>query len=351
MIKHTCGLLAAAFLAALAAGTPVSAHVVVKIATLAPKNSAWHKILEDMAAKWKDVSGGEVEVRVYAGGVAGDDRDVVRKMRLGTLNGAVLTAVGVSEIDRSVYALEVPMMYSSYEEVYYTLEKLRPRLENNIAAKGFIVLNWADGGWIHFFTSKPVKLPSDLAREKLFSWAGDEAADQLMKSAGFNPVPLPATELATALQTGLVTAVGVSPQVAVLSQFYRNATNMTDIKWQLLLGGTVITKSTWNQIPAAIRPALMQAAAEAGARLRDESKRDYARDVEAMKGRGLNIVAVSDANRAQWIKTAESTYSGIRGKIVPTDAFDEALRYRNEYRAGAAPSRSEPSRGTSTTRR
>ncbi len=330
------------FLILLITVEPVSARVVVKMATLAPKNSTWHKILEDLSSKWKEISGGEVELRIYAGGVAGDDRDVVRKMRLGTLNGAVLTAVGVSEIEKSVFALEVPMMYASYEEVYYVLEKMRPGLENAIAAKGFVALNWADGGWIHYFTSRPVATPSDLMKEKLFSWAGDEAADQLVKSAGFNPVPLPATELATALQTGLVTAVGVSPQVAILSQYYRHVPHMTDVKWQLLLGATVITRKTWDEIPASLRPALMKAAADAGQKLRNTSRNSYTSNISAMKTRGLTVVPVNDADRAKWVRIAESTYPGIRGTIVPAAAFDEALRHRGDYRKGARASATIP---------
>lgn len=332
MKKRLSILLAFGFLGLLLGAAPVEAKVVVKMATLAPKNSSWHKIIENMGAEWKNISNGEVELRVYAGGVAGDDRDVVRKMRLGTINGAVLTAVGVSEIDKSVYALEVPMMYSSYEEVYAVLERMQPTLDGAMAQKGFVVLHWADGGWIHYFTSHPAPTPAELKREKLFSWAGDDAADQIVKAAGFNPVPLPATELATALQTGLVTALAVSPQVAVISQYYRNAPNMTDLKWQILLGATVITSATWEKIPAALRPALMKAAAEAGQRMRAESRKNYARDIAAMKSRGLNVVAVSASDRAQWAQTAAATYPKLRGAIIPAAAFDEATRLLNEIR-------------------
>jgi len=325
---------AAALAAPLAAGAaPASAQPInVKMATLVPDGSSWHLILKETAEKWKTLSGGRVIVRLYPGGVAGDDPDVVRKMRLGTLNAGVLTAVGVAEIDKSVYALGVPLAYESYEELYYVLEKMRPRLEASIEAKNFVVLNWADGGWVHFFTQKPVATPDDLKGLKLFSWAGDSEAVEIWKSAGFNPVPLPSTELATALQTGLVTALGSPPQVAVISQYYNHARNMTDLRWQLLLGATVISKATWEKIPADLRPALLQAAREAGARLQEEVRKSGERDVEAMKKRGLNVVPVDARARAQWQRLTETIYPKIRGPIVPADAFDQALAYRDEYR-------------------
>jgi TRAP-type transport system periplasmic protein len=324
-------------LVALAAMTvsaaPVGAQpVLVKMATLVPDGSSWHLILKETGDKWRTLSNGSVTVRLYAGGVAGDDPDVVRKMRLGTLNAGVLTSVGVAEIDKSVYALGVPMMYDSYEEVYYVLDKMRPRLESSLESKGFVVLNWADGGWVHFFAQKPVAVPDDLKALKLFSWAGDATSVDLWKSAGFNPVPLPATEIATALQTGLVSALGCPPQVAVIAQYYNYAKNMTDLPWQLLLGATIINKTVWDKIPADLRPALLQAAREAGTRLQEEIRKTGDRDVEAMRKRGLNVVAVDARAREQWKKTAESLYPKIRGAIVPADAFDEALRYRDEYR-------------------
>ncbi len=314
---------------------PANAQITVKMATLVPEGSSWQLILKEAAAKWKQLSNGRVTVNIYPGGVAGDDPDVVRKMKLGTLNAGVLTAVGVAEIDRSVYSLCVPMMYASYDEAYYVLEKVRPQLEAAIEKQGFVVLNWADGGWVHFFGQKPVAVPDDLRKLKLFAWAGDTDSIEIMKSVGLNVRPLPSTEIATALQTGLVNAVPVSPQIAVVAQYYNYAKNMTDLNWELLLGATVILKSVWDRIPAELHAPFMEVMKEAGARLREEVRKDGDRSVEAMKKRGLNVVAVDAKSRELWIEMAESTYPMIRGRVVPQAAFDEALKYRNEYRKQA----------------
>ncbi|HWT81479.1 MAG TPA: TRAP transporter substrate-binding protein DctP, partial [Candidatus Methylomirabilis sp.] len=258
--------------------------------------------------------------------------DVVRKIKLGTLHAGLLTAVGVAEIDKSVYALGVPMMYASYDEVYSVLEKMRPSLETGIEQQGFVVLNWTDGGWIHYFSQKPVVTPEDLKALKLFAWAGDTDAIEIMKALGFHPVPLPSTEIATALQTGLVNAVPVSPQVAVISQYYNYARNMTDLNWQLLLGATVIDKRVWQRIPADLHAPLLEAMQEAGKKLQVEIRKGVEQDVEAMKKRGLKVVQVDARAREAWIKVAESVYPRIRGRIVPAQAFDQAMNFRDEYR-------------------
>jgi TRAP-type C4-dicarboxylate transport system substrate-binding protein len=239
----------------------------------------------------------------------------------------------VGEVDHSVYALGIPLMYDSYDEVYWVHDKMRKGLETGLAEKGFIVLNWADGGWVHFFTKKPVATPDDLRQLKLFTWGGDAEAVQVWRSGGFNPVPLPSTEIATGLQTGLIEALGAPPQVAVISQFFNHAKYMTDLRWQLLLGATLVTKEAWDKIPADVQPEIRRVTEEAGARLRREIRESEGRDIEAMKKRGLTVVPVSDAQRAEWLQVTEKLYPQIRGNVVPVAAFDEARRLRDEYRS------------------
>jgi TRAP-type transport system periplasmic protein len=324
----------AAFAGLLGAAPSAAQPITIKMATLVPDGSSWHTILKEVVEKWKTLSGGKVVVRLYAGGVAGDDPEVVRKMRLGTLNAGVLTSVGIGEIDKSVYALGVPMMYDNYDEVYAVLDKMRPGLEASLAEKGYVVLNWVDAGWVHFFAKKPIQKPADLKAAKLFAWAGDPETIEILKSNGFNPVPLPSTEISTALQTGLVEAMGTPPQVAVISQYYVHAPYMTDLDWQLLLGATVVRKEVWNKIPADLQGPLLEAAREGGRKLQAEIRSSVQSDIEAMKKRGLTVVPVDAKTKAEWRQTAEAFYPKIRGPIVPAAAFDQALKLRDEVRAG-----------------
>ena len=319
-----------------AAASPASADqkVVVKMATLAPKGSAWHLILQEMGEKWKKESGGQVTVMIYPGMVAGDDADVVRKMRLGTLNAALLTSVGLSNVDRSILSLQVPMMYASYEELDYVLDRMTPALRKDFEEKGFVILNWADGGWVHFFTKTPVRKPDDMKSLKLFTWAGDNEAIEIWKAAGFHPVPLPSTELSTSLKTGLVNALATTLQAAVIFQWYTDAPHLTEVKWAALLGATVISKSTWGKIPAQVRPALQAAAQEAGQKMRRQIRQSGPQETAAMKKRGLTAVRLDPDDEAAWRSAAEALYPAIRDRLVPARAFDAAIGYRNDYRKG-----------------
>ena len=228
-----------------AAGKPIT----IKMATLVPSNSSWFLVLKEVAEQWDKLSDGRVKITLYGGGTKGDDPEVVQAMRLGELQGAVLTSVGLAEIERSVYAVSIPMAYDSYEEVYAVLDKVRPRLDTAMEAAGFVVLNWADAGWVHFFTTKPVAAPDDLKKLKLFQWNGDPKSLEIWKIAGFNPRPASSTDLLTGLSTGLFEACSMSPQVAQIGRYYEKAKYMTDLNWALLMGATVVKKETWNQDP------------------------------------------------------------------------------------------------------
>ena len=317
---------------ALLAPVQARAQVTVKMATMVPDNSSWALILKQMAAEWTKLSGGKVKLVLYLGGTRGDDPNVVSDMRTGALNGAVLTSVGVAEIDKSVYAMSIPMAYDSYDEVYAVLEKMRPRLEASMEAKGFVVLNWADAGWIHFFTKRPVATPDDLKKLVLFQWQGDPKSLAIWQAAGFNPRPGASSELLSGLKTGMYEACSTPPQVASLLRYYETAKYMTDLNWALLLGATVVSKDAWNRVPADIRPALLEAARQAGAKLRDDIRKNGESSIAAMKQAGLTVVPVDAKAKEAWVKAAQAAYPKVRGDFVPADAFDEAIRYRDEYR-------------------
>lgn len=334
-MRSKVGTLAAWLVAASLAAAPALAQkVTIKMATLVPQGSAWHTALQELAQRWSQLSQGTVTLRLYPGGVAGDDADVVRKMRLGTLDAGLLAAAGLADIDRSVFALAIPMAYRDYAELDAVAEKITPELERNFAERGFVVLAWADGGWVHFFAKSPLRTPEDLKGMKLFTWGSDTAAVEMWKAAGFNPVPLPSTEISTALQTGLVNALPTTPQAAVLLQWFTHAPYMTDVKWAVLVGGVVVAKKAWERVPSEYRAALAAATRDTAAALKAQTRQGAAADIEAMRKRGLTVVHLDAASEAAWRAAAEAAYPRIREVFLPAAAFDLAMRAREEVRGG-----------------
>ncbi len=306
----------------------------IRLGTLVPRGSSYFKHLQMMGEKWRQAPGGGATLTIYPDGAMGGETDMVRRMRLGQLQAGMLTAVGLSEIEPTVAGLQfLPMIFRSLAEMDYVVEKLQPLLEKRLREKGFIVLFWADAGWVRFFSKEPVVRPEDLKRMKLFSWAGNADQVDIYKAAGFNPVPLETGDILPGLQTGLINAVPVPPFVALATQIDGPAPNMLDLNWGPLVGAAVLTTKAWETIPKASRDAVQQAAREAGLQIKTDSRKESVASVEAMRRRGLKVNTVTPDLEAEWRKQAEAVYPKIRGRIVPADIFDEVVRLVKEYRA------------------
>lgn len=310
-----------------------AAPMVIKMATLAPEGSSWYKVLQTMGEGWRKATNGAVTLRIYPGGVSGDEEAVIRKMRVGQLQAAAITGMGLAYVDRSFYALHVPMMYASDDEFDYVRDRLAPVLERKLEEKGIIVLNWGDAGWVHFFAKTPFTRPEEVKAMKLFVGAGDTNLIQLYKETGFNPVALSAIDILPGLQSGLINAFDTTPLVALAFQWFGLAPHMADLRWAPLTGATVIDRKAWLSIPESLRPKILEESRNAGRSLRDEIRRLNDEAVKVMVKNGLKVLQVPPDVRAEWRKLVEDVHPQIRGKIIPADIFDAARKYRDEYRA------------------
>jgi TRAP-type C4-dicarboxylate transport system substrate-binding protein len=325
-------LAAVALAAALAA--PAALAETIKLGTLAPAGSPWHEVLVDMGEAWKELSGGRVSLRIYAGGVAGDESDMVRKMRIGQLHAATLSSGGLPDIAPEFRALQLPMLFASYEELDYVRDRIAPLLEEVLEERGFKVLTWGDAGWLRFFTNRPVVRPEDLQDLRLFVWAGNTAFMEAWKSAGFNPVSLSYTDIHTALQSGLLEAVAVPPIIALSHQWFGQLKHMTDLGWVPMVGAIVVGTKTWSRIPEDLRPGLLAAAEDAGRRMRGEIRDFSAEAVTVMQEYGLQVHAVPPETVAEWERRARASYPKLVGTVVPEEMAAAVERLRDEYRNG-----------------
>lgn len=314
--------------------------VTIKIGTLAPTGSTFEKILRDMATEWERASGGKLEVKIFADGARGGEAQMVREMRGGILDAGMLTVVGLSSIDKSVQALQsMPMMFRSYEEVDAVGRILQPRLASTLRGKKFVVLFWADVGWVHFFSTKPIVHPADLKRAKIFTWAGDPATADIYKKSGYQPVPLETSDIHPSLLSGMIDTVVLPPVAANALQIApKPARHMLDLKWAPLVGAVVIREQAWNKLDPALQKTLAGIAANAGRRMQAENHAAADAAVAAMAKRGLTVHKVTPEIEAEWIREAEKSYRQIRGAIVPAPLFDEVQTLLQDFRKGKSAS-------------
>ena len=311
-----------------------SADLVIKLATVAPKDSIWHEHLKIIDQRWQTATDGQVKLRIYAG-TLGDEDDILRRVRVGQLDAATISTAGLSSIHKATKAMHIPLAFNSNEEMEYVRNSLAKTLDPLLAAKGFRVLSWGEVGWVHFFTREPVVTPDDLRKQKLFVWSNGDSADseKLWQNFGFDTVALSSIDIMPALQTKMIDAYQAPPLVALANQWFPFTPYMTDLKWAPLTGATVITNKAWKKIPAQFRPELARIVFEEGLNLQVEVRKLEQEAKDAMIKRGMKIITVDKAARDVWQKIAEQGYSKIRGSVVPTQYFDETLRLRDEFRA------------------
>ena len=310
----------------------------IKLATLAAHGSPWDLRLREMGQNWRDQSNGAVKLTIYPGGVAGDESAVIRKMRIGQLNAATLSTGGLSYIVPEFTAVShIPMLYNSDEEKDYVREKMSPELIQKLEEKGYAFIHWGEVGWVRYFAQSPVRVPDDLKEHKLFVWA-DEGSDMaIYDNLGFSPVPLAATDLLVALQTGMITAFNTTPLLALGGQWFAGAKHMADMRWAPLMGATIMQKKVWDQISPEIQELILSASREAELELTNEIRGLDDKAIEVMTEHGLVVHKVSDEELVAWREIAETVYPYIRGSLVPEAAFDRAIKLRDEFRLQQSP--------------
>ena len=326
----------------LAGPIPLAAKpILVKLGTIAPEGSAWHDALLEIRQKWRQSSEGNVELRIYPGGVLGGETEMVRKVQRGGLDAVTLSASGLTFIDKNLDCLALPLLMESYEQLDFVRGGVTPKLEALLERRKFKLLNWAEAGWLYFFSKSPIRTPDDLRRRRLWTATGRPEMEAMYKQFGINVVPLPANEMLTALQTGLIDTIDVPPLFALLDNSYQVANHMTDLKWAPLNAATVISVRKWSQIPATYRARLRESAQTVARELRAVNRRTGQEAIAEMKSRGLNVITLNASEHALWRAEVERGYPKLRGSFVDAELFDEVMRLHQEYRgrrsAGSSP--------------
>ncbi len=319
-------------LLAAAVGTAASA-LTIKLGTLAPVGSPWEVGLRRIAADWDRLSGGSVTLRIYAGGVAGDEPDMIRKMRFGNLNAAGITVTGLQGIFKGFKTLSYPLLVRNDAELSYVLGRMEPFFEQELEKRGFRAVMWSPGGWTYLFSRRPVVFPQDLKSQKLWVWSGDPDEIQAYQRAGFQTVTLAISDLMTSLQGGMVDAMVTSPLLAASNQWFGVLGNMSTLKLAPLWGAVIITEKTWEQVPPDLQPKLLEAAQKVADSLAPELAKADEQAITIMKKYGLKIDEVTPKAEAQWAAVLDKTFPSLIGTAYDRQSFEMARKYLDEYLA------------------
>jgi TRAP-type C4-dicarboxylate transport system substrate-binding protein len=317
---------------------PVSAQAQVaqlRIASVVPKNSLYHQSLLEMGEALRTAQGTGARFTVFTDGSQGGEAEIVRRMRIGQLQGALISVVGLRDIEPSIAALQnLPLLFRSWEEIDYVREKMRIGMEKRFLDKGFVVIGWGDAGWVRFFSKEAAFSPSDFKSRKFFAWGSEPEQQAIMKSLGYTPVALETGDALAAIQTGMIDVLPSTPYFALASQVFGTAKHMLDINWAPIVGALVVTQKAWDGMSPSGQDALRKAGEKAGIAMRSQARKEVDEAVTAMQKRGLTVNRPNEAQMREWNTLAEQLYPRIRGAMVPADTFDEVFVHLRAYRAG-----------------
>ena len=214
----------------------------LKFALLAPEGSTWSKVMHSFDKELRKKTSGRVGFKFYEGAILGDERDVIRKMRIGQVHAAGFTGLGLGLINPNVRVLELPMLVETYAEADAVRNKLKAQLETGFLKKGFEMLGWSETGFVYILSNKPISSRKDMSGVKMWAWEGDQLVETLYKASNIVPIPTSITEVLTSLQTHLIDGVYAPPLAAIALQWYTQTKYMTDLKLSDSTGGVLVTK-------------------------------------------------------------------------------------------------------------
>ena len=297
----------------------------IKIAILAPEGSTWHKVMTAWNDELTKKTSGRVKLKIYAGGVLGDERDVIRKMRIGQVHAAAFTGLGLGIINPSVRVLELPMLVSNYNEADAVAKKLQPKLKTGFEKKGFALLGWSETGFVNIFSNKPIASRKDMDGKKMWAWEGDPLVETMYKVFKIVPIPLPLTDVRTSLQTHLIDAVYAPPLAAIALQWFTQTKYITDLKLANSTGGILISKRALSSIPAADRAILKSTAEKYSKIIVKKTREDNEKSYKTLINAGLTSVKVSPEETEQIRNTSKKVWEALVGKLYSKELLDEAV--------------------------
>ena len=307
----------------------------IKLGSIAPPGSPWDLSFRKLASEWHEISNGEVSLKIYAGGVVGDEPAMVRKMRIGQLNAAGIVGPGLSKIYPGILALLLPLLVQTEEEFDYVFDKMKPFYEEELEKRGFKAMAWTTMGWTNFFSKKPITTLDDLRKQRLWIWAAEPPEVQAWQEAGFHVVSFPSTEVMVGLQSGMVDAFVANPIAAAFFQWFATAPNMSNMKLAPIFGAIVVSTKSWNKIPPEIRPQLLEAARKAGDAVTDTAIEIRGEAIVVMEENGLVVHPVPDTIVEEW-NSITTGFRKLGGELVDREAYEKVKFHLEEFRKNNA---------------
>ena len=317
----------------LAAAATTANAVDIKVATVAPDGSRWMQQMRAGAEEVNARTSGRVTLKFYPGGVMGNDAQVLRKIRIGQLQGGAFTAGGLAERYNGLNSYGIPLLFNSLDEIDAVRAQLDPELAAGLDRAGFVTFGFIEGGFANLLSNEPIRTVDDMRRKKVWVPEGDAISFLAMETMGLSPSVLPVTDVLTGLQTGLIEITFASPVAALVLQWHTKVKYITDLPISYSMGVFAIEKGAYSALSADDQRVVREVMGRYIQQLDREAREDNRKAAEVLSRSGLQTVTVNEADVAGWRKTIESVHPQLRARPdIDAALFDRLLGLLAEYR-------------------
>jgi len=328
-VKRTISILACVVFASL---TVYAQQYSIKFATIAPDGSTWMNVMKEYDATIRKESGGRMGFKIYAGGVQGDEKSVLRKIRVGQLHSGGFTGVGMGEIAPKVRILDSPFLVRSDDEVDMLYKEFGKDFEQAFEEGGYVLLGWAEVGFVHVFTSSPIRKGEDLKGIKMWTWEGDPIAETAFRTLGINPIPLSVTDVNTSLQTGLIDAFYTTPYAAIALQWYTRVKYLVDVPLADASGSVLISKKYYDQLPKDLQEILLRNGRLYISKLTQLSRKDNKDALTELKKRGITVLTANQKDILEYVDVGNRSRRALVGKLYSEEFLNKVEKAITDFR-------------------
>lgn len=320
-----------AFLVGIALLFPVASQAVtLKIASIAPDGTSWMNEMRKGADEIQARTDGRVSFRFYPGGIMGNDKSVLRKIRAGQLHGGALTGGGVAEVYPEANVYSMPFLFRDYSEVDYVRERMDPVLLDGIKEKDFISFGFSEGGFAYLMSTSPIAGIDDLRGHKVWVPEGDEISRAAFEATNVSPVSLPLTDVLTGLQTGLIDTVAGSAIGAIALQWHTRVKYLTDAPLLYLYGSMVLKRQAFEKLEPADQKIVQEVMSSVFSRLNKLNRKDNESALKAIQAQGIALVEPEPEERERW----RNSVNGAMDKLLQNGLFKAEMLQRVEKLLG-----------------
>ena len=285
----------------------------LKFASLIPPDTAWMKSIQNWSDELKQKSNGRLQLKIYPGGIMGDEPDVLRKIRSRQLHGAFFTGYGIGRIYSPARVLEMPFLFHDTNESDHVRQQIMPDIETGFREKGFELLGWPEVGFLHFFSKQPINSLEQLRNRHVWLWQGDPVGEAFASAANVSPVPLSIMDVYTQLsaQHGSIDTVYNSPFGALAMQWHTKLKYASNVPMTNAIGGLVVSHSFFNKLPKDLQLLLKSTGKSTAEKINQEARRDNIKSIDLLKQSGIVFMW-------QWTENEKNQMLEIRNKAAKT---------------------------------